>query len=380
MSLKKNFTLFVFSFLFCAFTFTGCYSIFSGGASGRVVDAESTSASKTGIADVDIYAYTSSSDWNKDFNSWNGVDRFTPQADYYSHTVSGSDGRFTLSKIIWKTDKSQFGKDADYSKIYLLFYHENYGLVKGTTLIVSDSTSDTVYQEMTKSRKTTILNINLKDVTGSSVASVPVQVSVSVPQTTTENDSPAPVIYKSTITDSGSISISYPRWQSDEDKKAGLETEPDISITYYQNSDEITWKACYNGDSADSDYSFRTEPVSKKISGSSYSITLYGKKTRLNVPVISGKCGDEDGVQIFMTATPEGKETFNCGSVSTAPATFGNNTVVHGQFSDLGQGYFWDDDSYKTQALEITLKISGGEKSAEITLPSSQTENYVELK
>ena len=35
-------------------TLTGCYSIFQGGASGVVVDSESTTSPKTGIANVDV--------------------------------------------------------------------------------------------------------------------------------------------------------------------------------------------------------------------------------------------------------------------------------------------------------------------------------------
>ena len=39
------------------FTFSGCYSVFSGGTGGLVVDKESTSTPKQGIANVDVYAY-----------------------------------------------------------------------------------------------------------------------------------------------------------------------------------------------------------------------------------------------------------------------------------------------------------------------------------
>ena len=137
-----------------------CSSVFSGGTGGRVVDAESTSNPKEGISDVEVYAYTSEKDRDSDFNKWNKTERFSPSSKYYARTTTETDGNFVISKLMWKEWKPAFGKDGDVSEVYLLFYHENYGLVKGGTLIVSDSTTDSIYVEMTKTRISTLLSLS----------------------------------------------------------------------------------------------------------------------------------------------------------------------------------------------------------------------------
>ena len=63
------------------FGISGCYSIFQGGASGIVVDSESTTSPKTGIANVDIYAYTSEKDRNSDYSAWQEGNIFSPHAE-----------------------------------------------------------------------------------------------------------------------------------------------------------------------------------------------------------------------------------------------------------------------------------------------------------
>ena len=57
---------------------TSCYSVFSGGTGGLIVDAESTSSPKAGIANVDIYAYTDSGTRNSDYNAWKEGTVFSP--------------------------------------------------------------------------------------------------------------------------------------------------------------------------------------------------------------------------------------------------------------------------------------------------------------
>ena len=364
--------------LFCIFTC--CYSVFSGGASGRVVDAESTSTPKTGIADVEVYAYVDSSTRDSDFKKWDGLGRFLPSSDYYFHTTTGQNGNFSISKVLWKSYNSKFGKDADYSVVYLLFYHEYYGLVKGSTLIVSDSTSDTVYQEMTKTKKTTVLNMNFIDVANNTTAAVPVQVKIMVPQTTEANPNAAPQIYNASITGTGAISVAYPRYLNDTDKAAGKENNPQIKIYYEQNSDETTWKACYNGNSPSLDYSFLSIPeVNKNIYGDNFAISLYGKRTKLFVPVVSGKCGDDNGVLVSMKAELDDGTSFDCGSVTTAPKTYGNNTINNGEFSGLGSGYYWTDTTYTSKDVSVTLKLSGNSKSAVQKVDSSKENLYIVL-
>lgn len=354
-----------------AFLLTSCYSIFSGGTGGRVVDAESTAAPKAGISDVEVFAYTDQSARDTDFSSWDGFSHFTPRADYYARTTTGSDGTFSFSKIMWKENKPDFGKDGDVASIYLLFYHQNYGLEKGGTLIVSDSSSDTVYQEMTKIRKSTVINFSVTDVATEAAGNQPVLVTVTVPQTSQTNINVAPLKEKAVITGNGAITVTYPRWQSYDDRNNGIETEPTVQIRYEISGDEKTWAACYNGDNDEKDYAFMETPVvSKKISGDTYSIHLYGKSSKLRVPVISGTFGDtslseNDGITIKMTGVTGGEgesgAVLDLGQVTTVSQTVGtSSSQTHGNFSGLGSNMFWYDNDYKDKYATLSVTVSGG--------------------
>ena len=96
-----------------SFILTGCYSVFSGGTGGQIVDSESTSTPKAGIANVDVYAYVKSGDRNSDYNKWQEGTVFVPHAEYYGHTTTGANCKFAISKLLWKSGRPDVGKDAD---------------------------------------------------------------------------------------------------------------------------------------------------------------------------------------------------------------------------------------------------------------------------
>lgn len=374
--------------LYCLVT-VSCYSVFSGGTGGLVVDAESTSVPKAGIANVDVYAYMSSSSRDSDFNDWSEGTVFTPDSSYYGHTTTGADGSFTISKLVWKESKPDFGKDADYATVYLLFYHENYGLTKGSSVIISDSLSDTVYVELTAVRKSTVLNLTFEDVTSGLPTDNAVYAKVQVPQTTDTIKDAAPKIYEATITQSGAITISYPRYKSEADKAAQKENEPDVQITYYQSGDDITWQGCKDGGESKTDYSFIAKngvsTVTKTVRNQYFSVTLYGKQTKIPVPVVSGQYGSDDassdGLQVELKS---GDAVF--GAVTTRPQVIGNNgEEVHGRFSGLGSGAFWTDTAYTEKYASIQAEIivterDGSQKPGKaITLRSDERNVYVSL-
>lgn len=373
--MKKTNTLKVFSAVFSLTLlmslFVSCYSVFSGGTGGQIVDAESTSSPKQGIGYVDVYAYTSLMDREIDFNSWKEGTVFKPNASYYGHTTSEADGTFLINRLVWKSTNPAFGRDADVSQVYFLYYHENYGLTKGQTLIVSDSTSSTVYQELTAVRKTTSLNLTFKDASTGNVTGKSLYVTVSVPQTTANNTDALPKIYETEITGSGTIQVSYPRWQNDEDKSAGKETAPSVLVKYYQSAQETDWKACYNQDNAEKNYAFRDDALTgivKTIANKEYTLTFYGKPTKLSMPVVSGQCvaaagtnGDtsDDGKKVTMTSLGSGTEyTIDCGEVTTGSREIGTTgTEKHGVFSGLGSGVTWEDTKYKDKYAVTSVRI-----------------------
>ena len=342
------------------------YSVFSGGTGGLIVDAESTSTPKSGIPNVDVYAYTDSGSRDSDFNNWKEGSVFNPSDSYYGHTSTDANGSFVLSNIVWKEKKPDFGKDADFTTIYLLYYHENYGLTKDETLITSDSTSDTVYAELTAVKKTTAVTVNIYDAASSNLITGNVLVKISVPQTTDTLTDARAKVYEQTVAGSGIINISYPRWKNADDKEAGIENTPEISITYAQSSDTITWKACANADNEAKNYAFFEDglAVTKTIKNSTYSISLYGKTTRINLPTVNGTYGDtsdaaNDGIIIRMKAKDsDGDYTIDCGEVTTTAQAVGTNGVEkHGTFSNLGTGFFFTDSTYTEKNKIIEVKF-----------------------
>lgn len=365
------------------------YSVFSGGTGGLIVDAESTSTPKSGIPNVDVYAYTDSGTRDSDFGRWKEGTVFSPSNSYYGHTTTDASGSFTISNIVWKEKKPDFGKDADFTTIYLLYYHENYGLTKDETVITSDSTSDTVYAELVAIKKTTALTVNIYDAASSNLITGNVLVKISVPQTTDTLTDAKDKVYEQTIAGSGVINLSYPRWKNAEDKEAGLENTPEISITYAQSSDTITWKACANADNEAKNYAFfeDNQAVTKTIMNSTYSISLYGKTCRINLPSVSGTYGDttdpaNDGIIIRMKAKDsDGNYTIDCGEVTTTAQAVGTNGVEkHGNFSGLGTGFFFTDTSYTEKNKIIEVKFYKYENGTETEIGSatfrSDTSSY----
>jgi len=369
--------------------FTSCYSVFSGGTGGMIVDAESTSTPKEGIANVDVYAYTDSIIRDMDYMAWKEGSVFTPTNSYYGHTTTGTDGSFTISKLVWKETQPDFGRDADFTTIYLLYYHEKYGLTKDTTVITSDSTSATVYAELTSIRKTTALNINIYDAATSNLTTNNVLVKVTVPQTT-DTLTAASKVYEANISGNGTINITYPRWKNATDKAAGTEYKPEISITYSQSSDEITWKACANADNTAGNYAFLEDnfTVTKTIQNASYSISLYGKSTKLSVPAVSGTYGDtslseNDGKIIkMMGKDSNGNYTIDCGETTTSAQTIGTSAnQTHGNFSELGSGITWTDTTYtgKYATIDVKFFVDGSDTGTIKTLRSDTNSYNVSL-
>ena len=63
------------------------YSVFNGGAAGLIVDAESTTTPKAGIANVDVYAFTSIADRNINYNAWLEGTIFKPSTTAVSSII-----------------------------------------------------------------------------------------------------------------------------------------------------------------------------------------------------------------------------------------------------------------------------------------------------
>ena len=373
-----------------------CSAVFEGGASGKVVDAESTETPKAGIQDVEVYVYTSEYMRNEDYRAFNGNGKFNPSSSsYIGHTTTSSDGTFSLGKLMWESDKPVFGKSGDSIPVFLLFYHENYGLQKNDNhaVILSDSVSYVVYQELTAIRSTTVFNISILDASQDPVTTTrlpptvnqAVNVKITVPQTTTENQGASPLVKVNTITGTGNISVSYPRYSS-----GTTVNRPTISIQYGQSGDNINYKPCLYGTAENpDDYSFITDittnPVTRaNIQGGAYPIQIYMKPTVHTMPTISGQLclgtpasgttdegsSDDDNVRVMLASVAENGTLGNLldyTSATVMSAASGNGAngsrVIHGRFSGLGEGITWTDDTYNgkfsTKEVAVIFDMDG---------------------
>ena len=388
------------SFIFVAGSvFAGCTSIFSGGTGGTVVDAESNATPKAGIANVDVYAYTNRSDRDNDFNSWNKgtkTDSFKPKADYYGHTTTGTDGSWTISKLVWKEKKPDFGKDADYTVAYLIFYHSDYGCTKGETIIVSDSSSNYTYVELTSIVKRTNVTLNFVDAATTNQTGESVYAEIFVPQKTDSNPNAEDVVYSGIITGTGNLTLRYPRYLNESGvptyTKTDKENVPQIRVNYYQarEAENVTWKACKQN-IAENDFSFYTTEVGRGCAGltrtledSPYSITLVGKAVRFQMPSFSGTLGntekaESDGVHILAKGIDlQGNYSVDLGETYTVAQNRGNNgTQTHGYFSGLGGGSFeWRDYAYTGRNSEYMVRFEKEDGSVikELTIRNDKNE------
>lgn len=335
-----------------------CSSVFSAGVSGRVVDAESTSSPKDGIADVTVFVYIDEAARDADFNAWTAGSRFSPATTkhYIGQTSTANDGSFTIGRIVWESFSPEFGKTADFTPIYLLFFHEDFGLVKNSNkaVIMSDSTSNVIYQEMKSIRKSTSLEIQIRNASSDTVLNIPVNVKISVPQINGLKE------YEVSITGTGSVRINYPRSGSD-----GNPFTPEIIAAYSQLGSDIDYKAC-NFNAEENLFTFLETPsVTKTVSGSTYPVRLYMKTRNHAMSSMSGQIAyyspetgslDEgttadDNVIIMLAYKTGGKfiqYSESSARVRTSSSGDGANgsRIRHGLFSGLGQGISWKNDSY----------------------------------
>lgn len=351
-----------------------CSSVFSAGLSGKVVDAESTSNPKAGIQDVEVYVYTKEKARDADFDSWDGSSRFSPTTSkyYIGHTTTDSSGEFNISKIVWEAFFPEFGKTADYAEVFILFYHENFGLIKNSNvaMVMSDATANSVYQELTKIRTTTVVNLKVTNVATSNPITDTILATITVPQ-----NGAASRVYEATITSgTAAIPVTYPRYVN------GAENKPTISITLEQNGNDKKYKQCKDGKNGD--WSFFTPGETftmNELYGDSCDVKTSMKAFRIAVPGVSGTYGDttneaNDGktIEYYVGGSSIADSTLI--KSTTTYATTYNNTdqQKHGNFNIDAEGFYWETGDYsgKTTSTKIFFKVGNGETMTEVSSSS----------
>ena len=350
----------------------GCSVVFEAGISGKVVTASGTGTAD--VADVNVFAYTDKSLRDSDFEKFEAgtIVRPTEGSGYVATTTTNANGEFTVNKIVWETKNSEFGKTADVSKLYLIFYHEDYKPAKTDATVISGSTNaSNVYIKLEGSKDYTTLNITVSDVATRNALGTACNLEYQVEG----KESSDSII----ATGAANIRISYPK-----------DTTPDVTIKL--TGPGTGWKM------TDKDGKLIDEQVIEDVGEGTLDVTLYMKNYSFDIPAFSGsvyfdntKAKDDnpvnvnDGVQVWLQYKKAGTETWadftetktanNLTYAAQIPS--GNNVYYsHGQFSGVGstddytitvnsQNYSdaFDWASYTGRTFSLDLRVVFGDES-----------------
>lgn len=130
---------------------TGCSDVFYSAVSGRLIDSDT----EQGIQGVNVFAYTSESERDAAYDAYKEGTLFSDSSCLFRATTD-SNGNFSIQKVIWKTDKPTWSEDYDSSSVYLIFFSEEYGLIKeGPIAIVSSSSNQNAVTLRLEKKETT---------------------------------------------------------------------------------------------------------------------------------------------------------------------------------------------------------------------------------
>ena len=306
-----------------------CSVVFEAGISGKVVTASGTSTA--GVQDVSVFAYTDKGLRDSDFVKFarGEITRPTEGSGYVATTTTNANGEFTVNKIVWETKMSEFGKTADVSRLYLIFYHEDYIPAQTDATIISGSTnSSNVYVELEGSKDYTVINVNVTDVGSGNTMASAATLEYWVNKETTED--PDVIV----LTGSTTFRISYPK---------GTTAEVSMSLyspgTYWQSTD-MDGKAIYG-------------PLTYTMESGVRTINLYMRNDEIVLPAFSGDIDgtidsdhfngndnlpvrlsyrDTDGNWVYFTEVDESQTKTYSNRLSVGDLVY----FTHGQFSGVG--------------------------------------------
>ena len=152
---------------------TSCSAVFDGSIDGSILDDEDG----TPISNARVAIYFDEKSRDADFNEYknqSNIDFLPHQTKYYTDT--NVNGVYSFP-ITWETNNPEFGKDADEKPIYLLIYHDDYGLIKGsdTYYIRSDKSTHLPDQRLEKITDTCTVSIDFRDYATDSSISTPIE-------------------------------------------------------------------------------------------------------------------------------------------------------------------------------------------------------------
>ena len=355
----------------------GCSTVFEAGISGKVVTASGTGTAN--VPDVSVFAYTDEGRRNSDYDKF--VDEKITRPDegsgYVAATTTNANGEFTVNKIVWKTTNPEFGKTADVSKLFLIFYHEDYKPAKADATVISGSTnSSNVYVKLEGSKDYTTLNITVYDVTTKKAMNAPVTLEYWLDDSTARDTV--------TLTGNASIPISFKKGEN-----------PDVFFALSSPGDN--WKMCTREGSLIPEYKVLdveegTLRVSLYMMGFEYTLPAFsgdidGTYTTTpnldgvdNVRIHLAYVDKNGGVQYF-----DEVESSEPGTYSSRVPAGDNVWFQHGLFSGIGYNDNYSIVISKENYPEIIdwAAFEGTELSIKLRIvfdfPAPETSKYYEF-
>lgn len=328
---------------------TSCSSYFSAGVSGTVKDSEDDST----ISGVLVCAYTDSNARDAAFNgyTYSFENKFKGDSAIF-RTTTANDGTFSIKSIKWNTTSPTYGKDGDNITVYPLFYHEDYGLIKGDAItITSSSINEGASQKLTKIREEKTITIVVQHPTK--------------PGTTYTNEYSFKLADAGTYTNNPDIKIyedSTNTFRVNYTKDADT---PKLNIVKFKNivaEENQTSRQCKNDTTltffTGAEINNITENLNYDKDKSTY--VVYAKPIRFSYPTITGRLtsGDEvanriygkeeDNHQAVHITKSTATDTQLGATVYTTSSRSGdtNITTTNGQFSINLGSYTYTDTNY----------------------------------
>ena len=385
---RKRYCLF--ALIVVALVLASCSVVFEAGISGKVVTASGTGTAN--VQDVSVFAYTDSGLRDSDFAKFQAgtITRPTEGSGYVATTTTNANGEFIVNKVVWETKKSEFGKTADVSKLYLIFYHEDYKPAKADATVISGSTnSSNVYVKLEASKDYTTMNITVFDVaTGTAMRDA-----CNLEYQVEGKESSDSIV----ITGASTVRISYP-----------IGTTPDV--TFSLSSPGSSWKMTDNAGV------LIDHQVDEDVESGTLNVSLYMKRYEFVLPAFSGSVvfdsgiapqltinddpiNANDDVQVWLQYKKAGgnewkdfAETKSANHMTYAvQATSGNNMYYnHGQFSGVGNSddytirineesysdsFDWISYTGKTFSLKLRVVFGSEAKVKEFTYTNNSNTN-----
>ena len=136
-------------------------NVYYGGISGVVKDKDTSNT----VSGVKVYLYTSESERDKAFSSWESKDGVFSDENCLYKAATDNNGKWSISKVVWMASDGAWGSDYDHIPVYIIYFSEDYGCWKEEKIELVSGTSNTNAIESKKDniKDSSKLTINFRE-------------------------------------------------------------------------------------------------------------------------------------------------------------------------------------------------------------------------